>query len=392
MVRGFALFGVLLINMMNFGALGSIWIDPIDGAADWAQRFFFEMKSWRLFSMLFGLGFTLQMFRAEARGTKFFSVYLRRLAVLFVIGMGHALIYRGDILMYYAQLGLILVLFRHLSPRTLLVICAVLLSVHPVERAVSNMLARSRGEAIVTARPRRTENPEAVRRKAEERSRTHPYAVGSVGKVMAVNAETIPHSPLTDLRGPESVTPLFAMFVLGLYVGRRRIPQDLAHHLQLIKRVLQWGLPFGLAAMTVDWIYRDIWIDPPAPILALLLRDLLWAYGATALSLSYAAAIILLAQREGWKRIVSPLGAVGRLALTVYLTQSIMFGMLFYGFAFGQYYKVGPAGTFGYAIVFFGVQIVACAWWVRRFRFGPTEWVWRSLTYMRVQPFRLAGR
>ncbi|MFQ5695115.1 MAG: DUF418 domain-containing protein, partial [Terriglobia bacterium] len=67
-------------------------------------------------------------------------------------------------------------------------------------------------------------------------------------------------------------------------------------------------------------------------------------------------------------------------------------GMLFYGFAFGQFYKVGPAGTFGYAIVFFAVQIVACAWWVRRFRFGPTEWVWRSLTYMRVQPFRLAGR
>ena len=166
----------------------------------------------------------------------------------------------------------------------------------------------------------------------------------------------------------------------------------MAHHLQLIKRVLQWGLPFGLTAMTVDWIYRDIWIDPPALILVLFLRDLLWAYGATALSLSYAAAIILLARREGWKRFVSPLGAVGRLALTVYLTQSIMFGMLFYGFAFGQYYKVGPAGTFGHAIVFFGVQIVACAWWVRRFRFGPTEWVWRSPTYMRVQPFRLARK
>ena len=224
MVRGFALFGVLLINMMNFGALAAIWTGPIDGVADWAQRFFFEMKSWRLFSMLFGLGFTLQMFRAEARGTKFFPVYLRRLAVLFVIGMGHALIYDGDILMYYAQLGLIMVLFRHLSPRTLLVICAVLLLVHPVERAVSNMLAGTRGEAIVTARPRRTESPEAVRRKAEERSRTHPYAVGSVGEVMAVNAKAIPASPLTDVRGPESVTPLFAMFDTARSTGWRTGP------------------------------------------------------------------------------------------------------------------------------------------------------------------------
>ena len=97
-MRGFALFGVLLVNMFNFGAYSIIWNGPADEVAFSVMRFFFETKSWRLFSFLFGLGFALQLIRADERGSKFAPVYLRRLIILFVIGAGHAMIYDGDIL------------------------------------------------------------------------------------------------------------------------------------------------------------------------------------------------------------------------------------------------------------------------------------------------------
>src|SRR5687767_1612275 len=116
-VRGFALWGVLLINMMNFGALiPGQWPEPIDRFAFWAQRFFFDQKSWRLFSFLFGLGFALQMLRASDRGSPFLAVYIRRLAVLAAFGFLHYLIYPGDILVPYAIVGLVLLLFRDWSP------------------------------------------------------------------------------------------------------------------------------------------------------------------------------------------------------------------------------------------------------------------------------------
>jgi len=118
----------------------------------------------------------------------------------------------------------------------------------------------------------------------------------------------------------------------------------------------------------------------------------LFAFGSTALCLGYAAAIILAAQHDGWKRIVSPLGPVGRLALTTYIVQTLMFTTLFYGYAFGQVFRMGPAEMTAYAVLFFSIQIVACAWWVRRFRFGPMEWLWRTLSYFRVQPIRIQPR
>ena len=120
------------------------------------------------------------------------------------------------------------------------------------------------------------------------------------------------------------------------------------------------------------------------------LGDLMFGLGSTALALAYAAVIVVLSDRERWRRILMPLAHVGRLALTVYLTQTIMFSLLFYGFAFGQVFRLGPLAVTGYAVAFFSLQVLMCSWWVRRFRYGPFEWLWRSLTYLRVQPIRLS--
>ncbi|MEE9568018.1 MAG: DUF418 domain-containing protein [Candidatus Binatia bacterium] len=389
MVRGFALLGVLLVNMYNFGAAWPIWTAPIDQLAFSVMRFFFETKSWRLFSMLFAFGFSLQLLRAEQREVRFLPVYLRRLTILFLMGMGHALFYNGDILMYYAELGLILVAFRKLPPRVLLILAMVLLMVFPVGRAVSTL---TREPEIKASTPEL--DLEKALEKIEEKRRTHPYSVGSIREVWAVNADSIPPNPLDYPLDAESSFAFFAMFLLGLYVGRRRILHDIQKHRVLIQRVCGWGLGFGVFAMTCERILHlttgyEVFDEHQATALAQFAGDLLFAFGSTALSLGYAAAITLLSQCKSWRRIISPLGAVGRLALTVYLTQTLMFTTLFYGYGFGQVFRIGPAAVTAYAVLFFTIQIAACAWWVRHFRFGPMEWLWRSLTYRKLQPMRM---
>jgi uncharacterized protein len=390
MVRGFALFGVMLVNMYNFGASSPLdWMAPIDELAFSVKRIFFETKSWRLFSFLFGFGFALQMLRAEERGARFLPFYLRRLVVLLVIGMGHKLLYGGDILMYYAWLGLILVFFRKVPLKVLLVVSAILIMAFPVERAVTSL---SEGPQEIASYEVRLERS---RERLEERRQSHVYSVGSIGEIMEEHAPSILLTPFTDLQGPESALPTFAMFLLGLYAGRRRIFHDIEKHRKLIQRVFVWGLSVGLLSMIgeriLNWsvgysVFSNI---QEATVQQQFLGDVLFAFGSTALCLGYAAAIIIAAQHNGWKRILSPLGAVGRLALTTYLVQSLMFTTLFYGYGFGQAFRIGPAAVSAYAVLFFTIQILACTWWVRHFRFGPMEWLWRTLTYLRVQPIRI---
>ena len=120
-----------------------------------------------------------------------------------------------------------------------------------------------------------------------------------------------------------------------------------------------------------------------------LAGDLLFAFGTPALALGYAATLVLAARTPRGRAALAPLAGVGRLALTVYLTQTLVFTTLFYGYGFGQAFRLGPVAVTAWAVVILGVQLVACQWWSRRFRFGPVEWMWRSLTYLKWQPLRL---
>ena len=387
MVRGFALFGVLLVNMFNFGAYSIVWNEPGDELALFGMQYFFETKSWRLFSFLFGFGFALQLIRAEERGSKFAPVYLRRLIILFVIGAGHAMIYDGDILMLYAELGLVLVLFRKVPPRLLLVLAVGLLAVNPIGRAVTSLLEPTQNAQTIDYAVRLEEATAEI----EEDRQTHVYAVGSMREVMADNAHL--KNPFRRLLGSESSLAMFAMFLLGLYVGRRRIFQDIPKHMQLIRRVFWWGLTIGFVSVGAERILTttdyEVFRGQQGTLLLRLLGDVLYIYGNTLLAFGYAAGVTLLAQHPRGRRLLAPFGAAGRLALTVYLSGSFMFAALFYGFAFGNVFWLGPAAVTVYAVLFFALLIVFSVWWTKRFRFGPMEWLWRGLTYLQFPSMRL---
>jgi len=380
-VRGFALFGVLLVNMYNFGADSPEWSGFLDRAASTGMHAVFETKSLRLFSLLFGFGFALQLGRVMSHEGGSLWFYFRRLVILFVFGMAHALFFDGDILMEYAMLGLVLVAFRNVRERMLLVLACVLLAAFPVLNLLHTPSSEDLAEQWEDSLPLTTLRA------------GHPY-LDSPMDVFRENALAIPPHIWSNLHGPESSFAIFAMFLLGLYVGRARILNEVASHLPLIRRVCAWGIGFGTVSALVEWSLRQkfgyaVFTENTAPTGLRFIGDILFAYGSTALALGYAAAIVLLERRLRWQPILRPLQNLGRMALTVYLSGTMMFTTLFYGWGYGQLFLLGPAATTAYASLFFTIQLFFCSWWLNRFRFGPAEWLWRSLTYLKLQPLRL---
>jgi uncharacterized protein len=383
-VRGFALFTVLLENMYGFGADSIAWSSATDRLAFGFMQVFVESKSWTLFSILFGLGFALQLERAHGAGLSILPSYLRRLAVLFALGAAHALLYDGDILMLFAELGLGLLVVRRLPTRGLLLLGAALVLVFPLVRLASAPEPRG---------PVGSEEIEEARAELEEARLEDVYAIGSLAEVAADNAGAIPADPLEDVATPESGLAVFAMFLLGFSVGRSGFLRDIPGNAAALARVRAWGLGIGLAAMAAKQVLAEtlgyeVFREQRAGPGAQLAGDLLFALGTTALALGYAAALILAAQTRRARAALAPLAAVGRLSLSVYLAQTLMFTTLFYGYGFGQAFRLGPAAVTAWAVAFYAVQILACQWWSRRFRLGPMEWLWRSLTYLTWQPLR----
>ena len=380
-VRGFALFGVLLVNMYNFGADAPEWTGGLDRAFSTSMHMMFETKSWRLFSLLFGLGFALQLARIMSHEGGSLWFYFRRLIILFIFGMAHALFFDGDILMEYAMLGLVLVAFRNVRRRTLLVLSCILLAAFPV----GNQFHTQSNDEVVA----QWEDSLPL----SELRVNHPY-LGSPANVFRANAIAIPPRIWSNLHGPESSLAIFSMFLLGLLVGRTRILNDVTPHLPLIRRVFTWGIGIGAICALTEWLLQQkfgyaIFTENSAPNGVRFIGDMLFAYGSTALALGYGAGIVLLTQRLRWQSILRPLQNLGRMALTVYLSGTLMFTTLFYGWGFDQLFLLGPATTTAYAVLFFTVQLFFCTWWLNRFRFGPAEWLWRSLTYLKLQPLRL---
>jgi uncharacterized protein len=189
----------------------------------------------------------------------------------------------------------------------------------------------------------------------------------------------------------EDVVYTFAMFLLGLYAGRRRIFENISAHLPLIRKLLWWGLGLGLVGISVQLtLWRVVPDPPPLPYFAHRVAWLFLDVGWLAFSLFYASAIVLLVQRETWKRLLAPLGAVGRMPLTNYLLHTLIHVGIFYGsVGLGLYAKIPPAATVGVTLLMYGSMILLSVWWMGRFRFGPAEWLWRTLTYGRLQPMRV---
>jgi uncharacterized protein len=385
LLRGFTVLGILLVNMPlyawpNWGPLrpmrSELPLGPVDDAAAWFIWLFAEDKFYPLLSFLFGLGFSIQLGRAAARGTDFLSVYRRRLLALLLIGLLHGLlIWSGDILLTYATVGFLLVPFRVCRERTILAVSFVCLllptALFPVQREVHH---RSFVYVVATD----------VDNRALWDQSMHTYSQGTFAEITRERTRGVAWS----ISWAIGWLHILGLFLAGLYAGRRNFFQQLPQHLRFIRKAMWWALALGLAGI----LARAGILKLPETRSANLndfARGVLETAGFLAVSFCYAGAIILLVQRPAWRARLAPLAAVGRMALSNYLFESVICTTLFYSYGFRLFGKLGPAAGLVLTFAIYTIQIPLSVWWLRHFRFGPMEWVWRSLTYGKLQPMRL---
>ena len=395
-LRGFALFCILVVNW-SVDFLWDVepwagWKDPANQIAYWTVEFLLNEKSWPIFAFLFGLGFSIQMQRAEARGARFVRVYARRLAVLFLIGAAHFILTDRDILYMYAIFGLLLLPLRKVN-LNLLVVLALICILIPWTR--NTLIARDRELRLANPQTGQQAAQEESRRQAANRARgaqmDRTYESGTFGQIVSMRARLFWRrisswtSYLSWLGDP------FPPFLLGLYAGRRRIFHEVAAHRHFVRKAMWWSMALGLAGTAIFTVVAEVALlhGESVPYPTLQLARLAEQLGSPTLGVGYIATLTLLLHREAWKKRLAPLAAVGRMALTNYLLQSVAFVLLFFGYGLGLYGKVGAFGGLMLALPVFAVEVVASQWWLRRFRFGPAEWLWRSLTYGSLQPMRI---
>ncbi len=380
-VRGAAIFGILLVNVTTFRPhpatlQGTPWTGLPDRVAEWGILFLAAGKVWPMLAFLFGLGFAVQLGRARA-GTPILLRYARRLTALLAIGLLHnVLLWDGDILVNYALIGFLLLPFARRRPRTVLLWAVGLLAAFVGLIAVAALVSAVQGpvhEAAAPAVPA-PDPMEAL------------WRTGTYGALVAARLSALAGSATENLGGAPIT---LAIFLTGLYAGQRGILTHPEAHLPLLRRATRWALPVGLiGALLFTLISVAAPLVMALPIPAQTLLAAASVPGILALSLAYVAGLTLLLQRPRWRARLAPLAAVGRMALTNYLLQSLVCTTLFYGYGLGWYGRVGPLTGIGLAALIFALQVPLSAWWLRRYRFGPAEWAWRSLTYARPQPLR----
>lgn len=393
-VRGFALFGILLVNMEMFHqsflsyAYG---LNPptnlLDQWARWFIAFFGEAKFYSTFAFLFGLGLAIQYERAQAKGVRFVPFYLRRLAVLLGIGLIHAyLIWVGDILILYSVLGVILLLaFRNRKPKTLLIWSVIFLLIP--------LLINGALFGLVEVAQMTPDGATMVRQVLAEQTRIAAEGAAQADQIYATGS----FLQITRQRAQEMNTVYFtwpfmafnvlAMFVLGFYAGKQQILAQIPEKLPFIRKIWWWGLLIGVIGNLLYVIFGAM-SARSLPSLPLLIALTGQTFGAPALALFYMSSLALLWPRPAWQPRLARLAPVGRMAISNYLLQSLICTTLFYGYGFGLYNQVGIAAGLLLTGVIYALQIPLSNWWLARFRFGPVEWLWRSLTYGRRQPLR----
>jgi uncharacterized protein len=382
-LRGMALFGILAANMRGFFApmdaymhTGVLYHSRADLVTQAFIDIFVQGKFISIFSFLFGMGFAIQMSRAEARGARFMGFYPRRLLALALFGLIHGiLIWAGDILLTYALAGAILLLFRNRGQKTLLY-WAGGLSAFPIMGSLifGGLYFSPLHRAWMERKPLNAEKYYKV---------IDIYAHGTGRQILAQNwvewKRELPTQGFTIYA--------VALFLLGMWVWRAGIVQRLGEYRAMLKRVCAWCIPAGLLLGIYTGIDKAV---TPGGIFSgwRWLAETIMLPGSQILAAGYIAGLALIFLNEDWRRHLLPFAAVGRTALTNYLMQSVFCTLFFCHYTTGLFGRIGPAVGLLPTVVLFAAQVVASNWWLKRYRFGPMEWVWRGMTYGRFPAMR----
>lgn len=383
-VRGFALLGIFIMNMPGFStsffaeADGShLWTSLIDQRAEQIRDMLFSGKFNSMFSLLFGLGFTIQLGRLTARDPENAAKhYWRRLLVLAGFAAVHVLLlWDGDVLHIYAVLGVLLYFLRNASNRLIIGLIAACV-LYP---AVSGILRIY----IITPETVKTMVAES---QAWEASNNLAYGSGSFVDAAREHTRDFGRFYGSPLRAWGSLgfwVQMTTTMLLGLLIGKNNWVPRIPEFMPRIRRLQWWALGLGIACALTYGILKEMNRVPgPSPVKVII--SVSYALCRLSMMCFYVLTIVRLAQSPVWQKRFAPFAATGRMPLTNYLGQTLMATTLFYGWGFGYFGKVGPALGLLLAVgIYFVIQVPLSIWWLRRFEFGPLEYLWRTLTYGR---------
>ncbi|WP_369938229.1 DUF418 domain-containing protein [Xanthomonas tesorieronis] len=373
-LRGVALFGVLSVNLITefrVSLFQQFLPSPMEGSrldrmVDAIVSIGMESKAFALFSLLFGIGLAIQFERLAAKKQRL-SLLVRRLLVLLGFGILHlCFVWNGDILTEYALVGLIALPFLHVSNRTLVAACAVALLVYA---------------AMPSWLPDGFLGPDEAGLRRYVHVATSVYASGTWSEIVRFNIAEIPRIvPLHVLVAPRT----FALFLLGMFVWRTGLLRNPEKHSHLLVGTALLGLVLGLGMNFLEL--------PDAGAswrLWTLVVSALKTLGPVVLAIGYGATCVAAYTFTGANRVLGLLGPLGRMAFSNYLAQSLVFGWIFFGYGLGLFGRLGASQAMLLGMAVYLAQVLISLWWLKHFRFGPMEWLWRTLMYGVRQPWRV---
>jgi len=445
-LRGVALVGILLMNIEWFGrSIAEIGtfddsLTGLDHATGWLIRCLVEGKFYKMFALLFGMGFAVMLIRAREKGMAFGAWFTRRMLVLFIFGVLHmVLIWPGDILHDYAFAGLLLLgwififeterLKKFNQPNTFLRI-ALIWMIFPIiattisggvygvrfddSRVMKTWQEEQHIAALIEERmvlPR--EETESDADSADEAQEVSPEEELEQTVSQAVerrhdrqeqidtefNAYTnATYWEATKYRAEDSLsrlrfTPVFALlilfptFLIGYWMVASGVLKNHHENRHIFKPMALLGLGFGLIMSIGGLVVMQ---QPAAEISALLgtMGGSLFFFGQYVLCAGYVGLIVLLLEKPRWFSFFSRFAPMGRMALTNYIMQTAILALIFHGYAGGLFGQVPRAPQMLIVIAILAFQLYLSTWWLSKYRFGPLEWLWRSLTYNAIQPMR----
>lgn len=382
-LRGFALLGIILANYPEFSLYtfqpeemaAAMPTAGIDRVVRYLQYVLVDGKFYTLFSLLFGMGFSIIISHAAQKGNGGFRLFYRRMIVLLLIGFVHLMfIWSGDILMLYALMGMVLPLFRNVSDRGLLRWAAVFVLLPVVVDTATALAGVSLSAPAVRAQWHycrmygiTEENFGYWLRDADTYKEVFQFLVqGALVRVQ----EFVDGNRYFKVMG---------LFILGFYIGRRKMYADLEKYRPLLRKTAAVGFSLGVP---LSLVYA--WSAVEGHPLGTPVHDILYLVSIYPMGLAYMAGLCLLyfKSRNGclWRWLASP----GRMALTNYIGQSVIGMFLFYGIGMGLGAAFGLAQTELIALGVFLLQMLLSRVWLTYCQFGPLEWIWRMLNYGRT--------
>jgi uncharacterized protein len=386
-LRGFALLGILTVNIQSFAmASGDHWAPTAPGDVKiinlsiWiVTHVLADAKFMAIFSMLFGAGILLMTQRLEARGVSSGVIHYRRMGILVLFGLAHAyLLWSGDILVAYGICGSLAYLFRKLSAAKLLTTAFFLLACGTIVFwAYTHPPAYVFSEAV------------AILREALGVSRS----IGSTAETLAYRGPWLAQMSVRIQSSLETEFFTFAVVALWRVTGLMLAGMALmksgfltaSHSDSVYRAAVGIGCCAGIP-LTLFGTYRH-YIDGWAASQGIFLDYVVNYWASLLVSVGWIGALMLLTQLTVFARCIRALAALGRTALSNYLLQTVVCIAIFFGNGFGKFGRMDRLDQALVVIAIWIAELILSALWLRRFRFGPMEWIWRSLTYMKREPF-----